>query len=296
MGIDMLQVRQRHLILAIVPLIMLLTGNASASPKDSHNYFLSLQNRLIIDGFDAAWIRNLYARPEVHFEFKGISLYFVHRESKVEYPQYTVDGQIKKARRYMQRHAAVLADAEKNYGVDRQVVTAIILVETQLGTLMGRRSVLNTLSTMAALFDPEIKEMLWAKIHDTPDIERDVYDRKVASKSEWAYRELKAFLNHAREENFDPVKVKGSFAGAMGIPQFMPSNIVELARDGDLDGRVDLFNHADAIASVASYLRSHGWYPGIDRDEAGKVIYHYNHSQRYVQTILDISEKLKVRA
>lgn len=280
-------------VLLIGVLFCLFWANALASVDANEDYYASLQNRLIIDGFDTQWIRNLYARPEVYFEFKGISLYFVHRESKVGYPQYTVDRQIRKARNYMQKHAAALSEVEKNYGVDRQVVTAIILVETQLGTLMGRRSVLNTLSTMASLFDPAVKKMLWEKIGDNPEIDRDKFDQKVYRKSDWAYRELKAFLKHARAEGFDPTRVKGSFAGAMGIPQFMPSNIVELARDGNLDGRVDLFNHADAIASVASYLKQHGWYPGIDRDAAGRVIYHYNHSERYVETILSISEKLK---
>jgi len=290
----MIESLQRYAVrVSIGILLCIFCTSASASAAEHKDYFTSLQNRLIIDGFDTQWISNLYARPEVRFEFKGISRYFVHHESKVGYPQYTVDRQIRKARKYMDRHKQSLADVEKKYGVDRQVVTAIILVETQLGTLMGRRSVLNTLSTMASLFDPAVKEMLWEKIGDNPEIDRDRFDQKVYRKSDWAYRELMAFLEHARAEKFDPVKVKGSFAGAMGIPQFMPSNIVELARDGNLDGRVDLFNHADAIASVAAYLKQHGWYPGIDRAAAGKVIYHYNHSQRYVETILNISEKLK---
>jgi len=98
---------------------------------------------------------------------------------------------------------------------------------------------------------------------------------------------------HAFTEGFDPVKINGSFAGAMGIAQFMPSNIEPLARDGNNDGKIDLFDDADAIASIAYYLKKHGWRPGIDRQQAEKVIYHYNHSKRYVEAVLKISDLLK---
>ena len=63
--------------------------------------------------------------------------------------------------------------------------------------------------------------------------------------------------------------------------------------DGNNDGRINLFDDADAIASIAYYLKKHGWRPGIDRQQAKKVIYHYNHSQRYVEAVLKISDLLK---
>ncbi|MCP4721788.1 MAG: transglycosylase SLT domain-containing protein, partial [Desulfobacteraceae bacterium] len=87
--------------------------------------------------------------------------------------------------------------------------------------------------------------------------------------------------------------IKGSYAGAMGIPQFMPSNALTLAKDGNNDGRVDLFNHADAISSVANYLKHHGWKPGIPRQRQHEVLFRYNHSNYYVDTLLKVSDKLK---
>jgi len=80
----------------------------------------------------------------------------------------------------------------------------------------------------------------------------------------------------------------------LGIAQFMPSSILSFAKDGDGDGSVDLFNHADAIISIATYLGHYGWHTGIDRKDAYKVIYHYNHSKYYVNTILKISELLNL--
>lgn len=266
---------------------------APAMAADNFNYFASLQKRLIDDGFDKVVIRQIYSRPEVIFETKGISIYFVHHESKVRYEQYTDKLLIKRARKYMKNYEGHFADAKSLYGVEPEVVTAIILIESQFGKLLGNRSIINTLSTMASLFDPEVRELLWQKISDTPELDRAKFEEKADGKAKWAYRELKAFLNHVNREGYDPVGINGSFAGAMGISQFMPSNIPELAKDGNGDGRIDLFNHADAIASIAYYLKRHGWRPGIDRAKAEKVIHHYNHSERYVAAVLKIAETLK---
>lgn len=274
-------------------LTLTVSAALATGTDDKGEYYGSLEQRLIDDGFDATFIRQLYARPEVKFETKGISAYFVHRESKVNYGRYTDRIHIDKAREYMQRHKAAFDKTEMTYGVDREVITAIILIETQLGTLLGSRSVLNTLSTMAALSDPKVRNLLWPEVKETPGLTRKVFDQKAAKKSGWSYRELKAYLQHTTNEGFDPVVLNGSFAGAMGISQFMPSNIDQLAKDGNNDGKVNLFDDEDAIASIAYYLKQHGWYPGIKRKKAEKVVYHYNHSDLYVDAILNITEILK---
>jgi len=112
-------------------------------------------------------------------------------------------------------------------------------------------------------------------------------------KSGWAYRELKALLRYTERERIDVLEITGSYAGAMGIPQFMPSNISRYATDGNMDGRIDLFEHADAIASIASFLKGCGWYRGIDNKKAKKVIRQYNPSSYYIDTILQVAEMLK---
>ena len=101
------------------------------------------------------------------------------------------------------------------------------------------------------------------------------------------------FLLLTHEEGLDAANIDGSYAGAMGIPQFMPSNALTLAKDGNGDGKVDLYNHADAIFSVANYLTHHGWKPGITRQKQHKVLFMYNHSNYYVDTLLKISDTLK---
>lgn len=286
--------RNHILIVAFLILIVMIFAPACAFATTAHNnYFESLQDKLITDGFDEYEIKALYIRPEVSFETKGVSLFFMHSEARLDYDQYTVKQQIKKARRYMKKYNMELSQAQKIYGVDKEVITAIILIETQCGTLLGNRSVLNTLSTLASLFDLQARGMLWKEISDIPELTQDEYEKKAERKSKWAYRELKAFLEHTTIERVDPVEIKGSYAGAMGISQFMPSNIPTLAKDGNNDGSIDLFNHADAIASIAFFLKHHGWKPGISKKKAQKVVHHYNHSDQYVDAVLKIAKLLK---
>jgi len=271
--------------------IIFFSQNAAGS-KNSNNYFDSLQKRLVKDGFDKDRISELYKRPEVYFEKKGVSRFLVHNEALLNYNQFTSRKSIRKALKYMERHKETLERTEKTYGVDKEIVTAIILVETRLGTMVGGPFVLNTLSTMAALADPVIRNMFWGKVAKSSRLTRKQFERWVKRKSSWAYTELKAFLNYTAKENMDPVAIPGSYSGAMGIAQFMPTNVLAFAKDGNDDGQINLFDHSDAINSVANFLKHYGWYPGIDGKKAYDVIYHYNHSRQYVDTILKVSKLL----
>ena len=266
------------------------TGPVTAT---GHNPFGSLQDKLIADGFEATTIKRLYIDPDVTFETKGVSLFFVHSEAKLDYGQFTNNWSLKRARKYMQQHRDDLQRIESEYGVDKEVIVAIILVETGLGQTLGTRSILNTLSSLAALEDTTLRNELWQSLSKSKDLTRKAFDRKASRKATWAYRELKAFLAYVLKEDIDPTSVYGSYAGALGIPQFMPTNIVAYARDGDLDGHIDLFNHADAMASIASYLKRYGWKPGLSKAKAKKIVHRYNHSDYYVNTILKISARLK---
>ena len=269
-----------------------LTQNTAEARKNSR-YFESLQDRLIKDGFDKDQILALYKRPEVFFEMKGVSRFLVHREAELNYDQFSSKESIHNALEYMAHHKKELEKTEKDYGVDKEIITSILLVETRLGAWVGGPLVLNTLSTTAALADAHVREMFWDKVSKSIRLTRKQFDKWVKRRSAWAYKELKAFLVYTTEEHMDPAGIPGSYSGAMGIAQFMPSNILMFAKDGDNNGVTNLFDHADAISSIGNYLKHYGWYPGIDRKKAYQVIYHYNHSPQYVNTILKVSAILK---
>lgn len=276
-------------------LCVLLMGFAlPVCAADSIDPFASLKKRLIADGFDGDRIQAIFDTPSVSFEKKGVGAYFMHNEASLNYKQFSHTGSIDAARIYMQTHRQALDAAQIQYGVDKEVITSIILVETSLGTYTGKRSVINTLATLSAMADAAPRQIIWETLpDDSRRMARKAFEKKADEKASWAYRELKAFLTYTDHEGMDPTTIKGSYAGAMGISQFMPTNIPKYGKDGNKDGRIDLFDHADAISSIAAYLNSHGWKPGISRDKAFEVVYHYNHSKYYVNAILDIAEQLK---
>jgi membrane-bound lytic murein transglycosylase B len=281
---------------ALMTAFLLLLPFASAISADSHQEnwrFDSLANRLIEDGFKPEVIKKLYQNPKALFETRGVSLYFIHSEAKLDYDQFSNNWSIKQAKKYLKKHHNSLETIEKSFGVDKHVITAIILVETGLGNTLGTRSIFNTLSSLASLKDLQVRNDFWKNFKNKEEITKKQFEQRAARKSGWAYRELKAFLTYTSRENFDPLALKGSYAGALGIAQFMPTTAIAYARDGNQDGRIDLYNHADAMASIASFLKRFGWKPGIQTDKAKKVIYRYNHSDYYVEAIIKIRNILK---
>ena len=277
----------------LLAMAALLSIQTPALAINSEPYFKTLQKRLIQDGFDKGRIKELYGKPQVYFEKTSVSRFIMHREATLNYDQFSSPASIRKARQYMQKHQSILASTTQSYGVDKEIITAIILVESQLGNFLGGPLTVNMLSTMASLYDSNVRAMFWNETLKSQKLSRKRYEKWARKKSNWAYSELKAFLKYTAKENIDPVTVYGSYAGALGIAQFMPSSILAYAKDGDNDGQIDLFNHADAITSIASYLKHFGWHTGIDKKGAKKVIYRYNNSDYYVDAVLKVSALLK---
>lgn len=262
-------------------------------PGEGIPYFSHVEQQLVKDGFDTCLINCVFKDGGLVFDPRGAGLYFGHNESTLNYESFANETSIYLAKQYMIKYGDHFQRVEEKFGVDKTVIAAIILVETGLGTFVGKRPVINTLATMAALSDPVVRESVWTSIDESRRIARDEFDRKADMKSAWAYKELTAFLKYVDHEKIDPFSVKGSYAGAMGIPQFMPSNVLILAEDGNEDGIVDMFDHADAIASVANYLRHHGWRSDLDQEKTQEVLYTYNHSDPYVTILMRISKLLK---
>ena len=271
-----------------------ISSELPAASEDSAAPFISLQARLAQEGFDPVMLKTLFQKPDVHFEPRTMSLFFMHSEARVNYDQFLSQESLQKARKYIQDHLLDLDSAEKNFGVNKEVITAIMLVETRLGTYLGNSSILNTLSSLAAMKDSGLRDVVWNSIQEDRRPSRSAFEEKADAKSAWAFQELKAYLKYTGREKIDPTTIFGSYAGAMGISQFMPSNILTYGRDGNQVGKIDLFNPSDAIASIANYLKSFGWKPGISYEAAFDVVYHYNHSKVYVTTILKIADQLKM--
>lgn len=145
-------------------------------------------------------------------------------------------ARIMAGKQFMQRYASELAVAEARFGVPAEIITAIIGIETIYGQHMGNYTTFAALATLAFDYPPRAK---------------------------FFRQELVELLLLAREENRPVLSYTGSYAGAMGWPQFMPSSVRQYALDFDNDGKVDLTaSPVDAIGSAANFLAEHGWRKG----------------------------------
>jgi len=286
----------RKICILFLGLSFLISFESEAFSQSQKNVFLVLQKKLIEEGdFDKRFINKIYNRPKVFFDKNSVSGYFRHNEAKLNYGQFTTTRSIKKAKSYLSKYSNLLKKAQTRYGVDKEIITAIFLVETYLGKILGNSYVFNTLSTMAVLSEKKMRDFLWDEIPKSKRISRKRFKKKAADKSRWAYKELKKFLQYSQKEGIDPTVIKGSYAGAFGICQFIPSSVVRFGQDGNKDGRINLFDHSDAIASTAAYLKHFGWKPMIlkKKTKAHKVVLHYNYSNYYARTVLKVADLLK---
>jgi membrane-bound lytic murein transglycosylase B len=148
-------------------------------------------------------------------------------------------------KRFLDEHQGLLRQAETAYGVPAEIITAIIGIETNYGGTLGSHRVLDALTTLGF-----------------------AYPRR----ADFFRKELKEFLLLAREEAVDPATVLGSYAGAVGKPQFIPSSYRAYAVDFDGDGQRNLWlSDADVIGSVGAYLAQHGWRRGQPIASAAKL-------------------------
>jgi len=176
--------------------------------------------------------------------------------------------------------------------VPKEIVVSILLVETRLGDFVGGKWAFNSLACMALCTDLKTIRPYLPKKLISPRNEE--FARTICrQKADWAYVELKALILYADWSGFDPLSLPGSIYGAIGLCQFMPSNILSYGVDADNDGRIDLFTKADALSSIANYLRGHGWKCSMDKASQLRVIFDYNNSSIYANTVLAVAEKLK---
>lgn len=148
---------------------------------------------------------------------------------------FLTQSRTKAGKAFLKEHKATFDTVEEQYGVPREIIAAIIGVETYYGRHTGSYRVIDALTTLG--FDYPKRSLF--------------------------YRELKNYFLMVRDNDLDPLAIKGSYAGAMGLGQFIPSSYISYAVDFDGDGHKDLWSNVDdAIASVAYYFKRYGWQAG----------------------------------
>lgn len=225
-------------------LMLLTTGCGAGSPEDSRRYIdhegaSEFIDRMVDEHeFNRDELQALFAQVD----YKDAIIQAMERPAERVRPWheyrdiFITEQRIAQGVEFWRQHQDTLARAEEQWGVPAEMIVAIIGVETSYGRNKGRWRVMDALATLA--FD---------------------YPKR----SPFFTRELEQFLILTREQDRDPLELVGSYAGAMGYGQFMPSSYRHYAYDFDGDGFIDIWdNPVDAIGSVANYFAEHGWRPG----------------------------------
>lgn len=200
-------------------------------------------------------------------------------------------------RRFVAENRGAFNLAETRYGVPASVAVALLFVETRLGAVLGDVPE-NAFYTLASMAVSRRLEDIADWLPRMPGYEKHVdwFAEVMPKRAEWAYKETRALVEHMLRDHVPPHRLPGSIYGAVGLCQFMPSNIAVYGADGNGDGRVDLFDIPDAVASLACYLARHGWRSGLPRERQHKLLMTYNHSTVYANTILALADVVEGKA
>ena len=241
--------------------------------------YVGLKASLVRQGLNKDFVAKTFADPRNEFLPDVVKkIAYLGKETRDIYKKFMTPETAARGRAYMQTHRAVLSRAEAKYGVAPEVIVAILTVESGLGSNTGKYPVFNVFASLAVMDTPEVIQELGLTAS------RDRLKKKAA----WARRELTVFLEYCASHRVDPFSLRGSWAGAMGYCQFLPSSLQRCGVSADGQSPVDLFTHDDAIFSIASYLHKSG-FKISNRASWRRAVHSYNHSDAYVDAVLTLA-------
>ncbi len=251
-----------------------------------------LKARLVADGVPRDRVERAFGDPRMR-PFDGLPISPSRSgESHFMYRNFLREEGTQLARECRTEHAVAFESAERRFGVPASVCAAIISVETHCGRNTGRSVILYRLARLAMANEPQNLERSLRSCDGDPGDEQRVRARARYLEDTF-YPEVRATFEIARRMDIDPLSIKGSGSGAFGYPQFLPTSYLRHGVDGNGDGRVSLYDPADAAASCANYLVGHGWHRGITFQEQRSVIWTYNHSDAYIDTVLTLARRIE---
>lgn len=273
---------------------------------DSH--FEPVIRRLVSDGWPEAWVRAKFADTRTEYIPK---LWVINARKKSSgvasssssaYAWVNTKESAIACSTFIETYRNEMESAEKKYGVEKETIAALLRCETRHGQVTGKYHVFSVFASTALMpvqeyVDQNIaraREVMKERGADSVAIEAEVewIRARAVKRGNWAYNELVNLLKIERHGHIDGMSLYGSWAGAFGWSQFLPSSYLSRAVDGDGDGRLDLFSPADAIHSVANYLRDAGYRSGSNSSKR-KAIFNYNNSTPYVNSILGLAERVR---
>jgi membrane-bound lytic murein transglycosylase B len=263
-----------------------------------------LVDRLSADGLERRKVAYLFSSPDLEFQPEIMARkmnVLLHAKTSAQKPGPQPEPQVMDrylnplliagAYAFYREHRAELTMIHEKYGVPGEILTALMLIESRLGMTVGDYNGFTILASMALAGDFElIRDSIDSR--DVPAETMDWLIKRTREKGDWAYEELKALIRYAQANGQDPLTIRSSVYGAIGLCQFMPTSAEYYGRDGSGDGRVDLFEIRDALYSMANFVAEHGWKDTMTEAQKRKVIYRYNHSESYAMTVLAVADRI----
>ncbi len=269
---------------------ILLSFDVYAAEKCFDPAFEPIVTRLINDGQDSTFILQLFQDEQVKFIEKLVPLNMIPGENQEAYDGFLDRDQVEDGYYFMDTNRNELQNILQGSNIPIEVVIAILKVESNFGRRSGDVSVFAAFATIGSMNDP----CYWKHLINTSDaLEMKPLKKRAKKRSEWAYQELKSFIKLCEMQGWDPLKVKGSWAGAFGLAQFLPSSYLHYGRDGDGDHKINPDELQDAVASLVYYLKKARW--GDSYKSQRKALLRYNPSSAYADCILEYAQKLKMR-
>ena len=288
------RIPNREIRFLIVTLLLSFFSMVSTSESnETPSPFQSLTHRLSQEGFDSEFLSNLLtdARAELNLSLMILSL--ESRETTDFYVQFLTQEAILLSKKFLRQNLNILRKAENRFYVEKEVIVAILLVESRFGENIGKYRLIPTLASIALIDSPDHLQKNYLILREKdPDLSYEWMESLAKRKANWAYHELKCFLNIIRNEKIDPLEVYGSYAGALGMAQFIPSSYLSYALNQESFEKWLLSNEA-AIFSIGNYLKSHGWRKGLPIEKKKRILWYYNRSKPYGETILQAAQKIK---
>ncbi|HUL20558.1 MAG TPA: lytic murein transglycosylase [Thermodesulfobacteriota bacterium] len=281
----------RFLILTL--LVSCFSVISASESNEISSPFQDLIHRLSEDGFDSEFLSNLFMDTRTELNLSLMTLSLESRETADLYTQFLTQEAVLLSKKFLRQNSKVLKKAEDRFSVEKEVIVAILLVESRFGENIGKYRLIPTLASIAVMDSPDTLQRNYLILRDLdPDLSYEWIERLAKRRANRAYYELKCFLNIVQHETIDPLEVYGSYAGALGMAQFMPSSYLSYALHPE--GFENwLLNKEAGIFSIGNYLKSHGWRKRLTMEKKKQVLWYYNRSKPYGETIAQLVQKIK---
>jgi membrane-bound lytic murein transglycosylase B len=263
---------------------------------DKNKFFQSVIEQLLKSGADTNFVYSLIKHPKTEFKKKFVRINVIGYLNKTDYSQYYSDFAVQQCLDFINQYYRLLNKCEISYSIPKSFITSILWIESKFGKYLGSYHIPSVYLSTAMAAEPEYIEqnknyLLENYLADNKQLEelsQKIKERSI-KKSQWAINELLA-LGQMAKSNLPFNDYKCSWAGAFGIPQFLPSSFIKYAVDGNADGKINLFDINDAIASTANYLILNGW--SLDKQSQQNAIFKYNNSSDYVYAVQTLAHKI----